>query len=378
MKRRSKLISYFLFVFLIFEIILPVNSSLKVYADSQIGESISEIENGVQGLDDIIEGEMSGDLNEELPELLPGDDLVEEVTPGDGSQEEVKPDGAQDANDEEDSMVNPEEENSKEDESLIDTEEGKEPGVLEGGILDEPISNWAFSGVEDLNKDGVVNEKDLTLAAAKYNLQKGQAGYEGSMDFNNDGIIDIYDLTRISIKSGSRGKIVIDPGHGGDDPGAVGPTGLQEKDIVLKVSLKVRDLLESYGYTVVMTRTTDVYLSLQERCDIANNSQADLFISIHNNSFSDPSANGTETFSYFPNDTGGQVAKSIQSKLIDALGLRNRGHKTSDFYVLRNTNMPAALTELAFISNPREEALLNTDEFQTKAARAIVDGILGI
>lgn len=211
---------------------------------------------------------------------------------------------------------------------------------------------------------------------------KAQDGYSLIEYNNSSGKTRGYVLSSNLVKNkpivptGSIKKVAIDPGHGGDDPGAIGYTGKEEKVVTLAVGLKVRDLLESYGYEIVMTRITDKTLSLQERCDIANNSKADFFISIHANSFYDPSANGTETYSYFANDMGGEIAKLIQSKLVSALGLTNRGHKTNDFYVLKNTNMPAALAELAFISNEREEQLLFTESFQDKAARAIVDGIL--
>lgn len=397
MRKRSSVISWMLFLAIIFNVILPVNEVNAVFAYSPLKESVAEAKGNDGDKTDNIEGELSGEETGETGET--GE--IGNETSQNGSQEEEKENISP-----EDSVtgetgeeVIPEEDNTNvepSDKEIEDTENSKdkgeleenndnslqpelenEVGVLDGELLDNPISTWSFSGVEDFNRDGIIDQKDLAFVSDGYNTQKGQSGYVATKDLNGDGIIDIYDMVRVANKIGTRAKIVIDPGHGGKDPGAVGPSGLQEKDVVLKVALKVRDLLESYGYTVIMTRTTDVYLSLQERCDIANNNDADLFISIHNNSFSDPSANGTETFSYLPNDEGGQVAKVMQSKLIAALGLRNRGHKTADFYVLRNTKMPAVLTELAFISNPKEEALLKTDEFQTKSAKAIVDSIIG-
>lgn len=170
-------------------------------------------------------------------------------------------------------------------------------------------------------------------------------------------------------------KVVIDPGHGGSDPGAIGPSGLREKDIVLDISLKLKDILSSKGYSIVMTRTTDVYLTLAERASISNNSGADLFLSIHNNSFSEPSANGTETFSYQSTGFGADVARKIQSELVSAHGLTNRGFKTENFHVLKYNKIPAALTEIAFISNPYEESLLANNAFRQKSAQAIADAI---
>lgn len=186
----------------------------------------------------------------------------------------------------------------------------------------------------------------------------------------NDGNSNLPSVT------GKINKIVIDPGHGGSDPGAIGPTKVKEKDVVLNVSLKLKNLLESRGVTVVMTRATDIYLTLQQRTQISNNSGADYFLSVHANSFSNPSSNGTETFSYNSTGMGAEVAKSIQNNLLNAVNLTNRGFKTDNFYVIKYNNIPSSLVELAFISNPREETLLANDAFQNKCAEAIAKAIL--
>ena len=170
--------------------------------------------------------------------------------------------------------------------------------------------------------------------------------------------------------------VVLDPGHGGSDPGAIGPSGLKEKDVVLKVGLKARDILRSKGYNVVMTRETDVYVSLDDRTIISNNSSADLFVSIHANSFDKASANGTETFGNPSIGKSWTLADNIQRNMVSSFGLTNRGRKNgTNLYVIRHNNVPAALAELAFISNPAEESLLASDNFQNKAAQAIVKGI---
>lgn len=177
--------------------------------------------------------------------------------------------------------------------------------------------------------------------------------------------------------------IVVDPGHGGYDSGAVGPAGIKEKDVTLAIGLKVGAILAKNNVNVIYTRTSDnvswpadVNKDLQARCDIANNANADLFISIHMNSYDDASVNGTETY-YFPGSTKGQaLAQSIQSQLVSALGTTDRGIKTASYYVLKYTNAPAVLTEVGFISNPTEEQELNDNSFQDEAAQAIADGIL--
>lgn len=175
-------------------------------------------------------------------------------------------------------------------------------------------------------------------------------------------------------------KICIDPGHGGRDPGAVGPSGLKEKDVTLTISLKLRDKLQSRGIQVIMTRETDKALgstvneNLNVRSNIANNAKVDYFVSIHCNS-ANATARGTETYCFKFGGNGEKLARSIQDKLIHAVGLYNRGVKEANFAVLRNTYMPAVLVELAFISNPAEEKLLADEMWQDIFANAIAEGI---
>jgi len=172
----------------------------------------------------------------------------------------------------------------------------------------------------------------------------------------------------------------IDPGHGGSDPGAIGPTGVQEKVVNLAVARKVAVLLQPV-MSVVLTRDTDKALGanasadLTARANMANQSGADVFVSIHCNSATDPSAHGTETHCYPGSVRAKTLAQMIQKRLVPALGLTDRGVRESNFAVLRQTHMPAALVELAFISNSVEEKLLQSDEFQDKAALAISQGI---
>lgn len=178
-----------------------------------------------------------------------------------------------------------------------------------------------------------------------------------------------------------RFKVCIDPGHGGRDPGAVGPSGVQEKVVTLAVAKKVASILRSAGIDVVLTRDADKLLhdnintDLGMRYKIANQAKADVLVSIHCNSAANSAANGTETYHYTGSVAGAKLATAIQSCLVPALGLRDRGVKQANFAVLRGTNMPAVLIELAFISNPTEEGLLETPMFQDKAARAIAEGV---
>jgi N-acetylmuramoyl-L-alanine amidase len=170
-------------------------------------------------------------------------------------------------------------------------------------------------------------------------------------------------------------KICIDPGHGGADPGAIGPTGLREKDVNLAVGLKLAELLKPIA-EVKLTRTTDIAVSLKDRAAIANSWGADYFISVHSNSFTDRKVGGVETWAYAPGGNGEKLAKAVQAELVKVTGLANRGVKfNSKFAVLRDTKAPAILTETGFISNPAEEKLLKTDAFRDKIARAIAQGV---
>lgn len=172
--------------------------------------------------------------------------------------------------------------------------------------------------------------------------------------------------------------IVIDPGHGGSDPGAVSINGLQEKTVNLAVARILKALLEEAGAKVVMTRTGDQSVSNLQRVAIANQAGADLYISIHANAFSSSESNGTETH-YCPlnshSSASRYLAHQVQGELISALGLRDRGVKANSYYILKNTEMPAALVEMAFITNPAEEEILKSAEMQFEAAQALFRGL---
>ncbi len=174
-------------------------------------------------------------------------------------------------------------------------------------------------------------------------------------------------------------EIGIDPGHGGIDPGAVGwdgPGYPNEKDFNLLVALKYRTKLQNAGATVRMTRTTDVWMSLDARVAYMNNYPLDHYISVHCNSFTDPSANGTETYWHtYGFSTDQQLATKIQNNLINYLGRANRGVKQASFTVL-TANHPAALTELLFISNQSEFHIINDNTGQENAANGLYYGSL--
>ena len=157
-------------------------------------------------------------------------------------------------------------------------------------------------------------------------------------------------------------KVFIDPGHGGTNPGASG-NGLYEKEVVLSISKKVRNILISKGFEVELSRSKDQYVSLSDRAAQANAWDADLFVSIHCNSATSSSANGTECYTYpTANTSTKSLSKNMASALASKLGLTNRGHKEANFAVLRLSNMPAILIETAFINNANDASKLKTRE----------------
>ncbi|NER78398.1 MAG: N-acetylmuramoyl-L-alanine amidase [Leptolyngbya sp. SIO1D8] len=170
--------------------------------------------------------------------------------------------------------------------------------------------------------------------------------------------------------------VAIDPGHGGQDPGAIGIGGLQEKTVVLPLSLRVAEILRAAGVQVVMTRADDRTLDLQPRVDIANQANATIFLSIHANaiSLSRPDVNGLET--YYASDSGQRLASIIHANALPVSGLNDRGVKQARFYVLRHTNMPAALIELGFLTGQDDVQRLADPAWRERMAQAIAQGIL--
>ena len=225
------------------------------------------------------------------------------------------------------------------------------------------------------------------------------------------------------IYSQDRFKVVIDAGHGGKDPGRPNKSGIKEKDIVLKIALDLGKKLENSGNEVIYTRDKDIFLTLRQRAKIANDVDADLFISIHCNAFHDSSVNGSETFVYglHVSDANFNVAKKeneinfldehyqdnkeaysptstesligttlmqeeyldqsillasfVQNNFTKNLKIRNRGVKQSGFWVLHNTYMPSILIEAGFMTNAREGAYLNSKKGQIEISNSIHDAI---
>jgi N-acetylmuramoyl-L-alanine amidase len=182
--------------------------------------------------------------------------------------------------------------------------------------------------------------------------------------------------------------IVIDPGHGGYDPGKVSDDGIKEKEINLAISQKLYEFLTQMGFSVFMTRDTDISLNsenetskkssdLQNRLSFASNSQADLYISIHQNSYSAPSVHGAQVFYYETSSVGKSLAEIIQAEIISQVDSSNtRAAKgNSEYLVLKDSHCTSIIVECGFLSNSTECALLCDEEYQKSMATAIANGV---
>ncbi|MCI8651037.1 MAG: AMIN domain-containing protein [Oscillospiraceae bacterium] len=169
--------------------------------------------------------------------------------------------------------------------------------------------------------------------------------------------------------------VVLDAGHGGSASGAVYEE-IMEKDITLPITLRAAELLREKGYNVVLTRSTDVYMDLYDRCEIANSVEADAFVSIHANaSSSNLSFQGTFTYSYPDSTRGEKLADCIQKAVVSRTGSIDRGLLTNDYVVLRETTMPAALLETGFMSCHEELMQLIRPDYQEKLAQGVAAGV---
>ncbi|KUK13277.1 MAG: N-acetylmuramoyl-L-alanine amidase [bacterium] len=273
-----------------------------------------------------------------------------------------------------------------------------------------PYRNFTLENPPRLVLDVLKKPKDsvVSIAGTKPSSEKKDS---------SKAIVPSPEVPKVS----GRGKllVMIDPGHGGRDPGAIGPMGTREKDIVLRISLYLKKELMKLGYRVAMTRDKDIYLPLEERTKMANRMKADLFLSIHCNASFSSSAKGSEIYYMaLPTDSSAMavalrenmeiglgseevkrktdmLVKILEDMMKNAkinessrlaeevydsmsngkLGIPVRRIAQAPFFVLRGAVMPAILVEVAFISNPREEKLLNSSSWQRKVASLIAKGV---
>ena len=233
-----------------------------------------------------------------------------------------------------------------------------------------------FGKIEYNNANSGTNSGSSSNSSANTGNTAGNKGNAGNADVSDP-----------DVKTALKGKrITIDPGHGGSDSGAIGPSGFYEKTATLAVGLNVAEMLKQSGARVFITRRADNDVApqpatdveeLQARSDVANMSDSDIFVSIHLDSFSSPSAQGTTGYYYTGgSDNSRRLAQYVKEGVVSMLGTYDRGTKTSNFYVVKHTEMPATLVEVAFVSNPDVGAILASKEGQLKAAEGIFNGIV--
>jgi N-acetylmuramoyl-L-alanine amidase len=192
----------------------------------------------------------------------------------------------------------------------------------------------------------------------------------------------VSSLSAVSINAPDAPTVVIDVGHGGTDLGARGHYPYcEEKKICLLTARLVKQYLDQLGYHVVMTRNTDNFIPLPKRVEIASQARANIFVSVHFNSARSTDAHGVEVFFCDSKEdkkragASRKLADAILSKIIRRTSASSRGVKKGNFYVLRETEMPAVIVEGGFISNTEERILLKSRDYQEKIARGIADGV---
>ncbi|MCE5286438.1 MAG: N-acetylmuramoyl-L-alanine amidase [Pelosinus sp.] len=233
---------------------------------------------------------------------------------------------------------------------------------------------------------GMISENDYKLFTLPANPQ-ANLPYRVVLDIKKASApapaipaIPVYKFTQ-----GLQNKIIaLDPGHGGSDPGAIGVNGTQEKTVTLAIAKNVKTLLEKAGAKVVMTRMDDRDVcapnasavdELEARVQVANAGKADIFVSIHINSFSNRSVGGAASYYNQKTPYDSILASSLQDAVVNVSSFSDRGINAARFYVMTHSVMPASLIELGFISNPNEERQLNSSQFQQQLAQGIVNGM---
>ncbi len=237
----------------------------------------------------------------------------------------------------------------------------------------------------DKEKDVVGNKPTTTEEKSKKDKKKDKKEDKKKNKDKDEELKVVKGDGNYATKGGLKGKIItLDPGHGGHDPGAIGPNGTYEKTVTLGIALKVRDMLVERGAKVYMTRSKDVDLcgaaasdveELQARVNIAEKHNSDLFISLHTNSSLNKKVGGFSTYYYPKTKNDARIAKAIQKQLTEHFGVDDMGVREANFYVIKRCSMPASLLELCFISNKKEEKLMKGKWFRNKTAKLIADGI---
>ncbi|MFB5282911.1 N-acetylmuramoyl-L-alanine amidase [Peribacillus sp. Hz7] len=250
-------------------------------------------------------------------------------------------------------------------------------GYIKKSDMEEKGTTYYVYGASSLNiRTGAGTSYGILTA-----VKKGQAvtlfetkGNWGRIE-TSSGITGWASLSYLTKTKPSQGLedrvIVIDAGHGGKDPGAY----YIEKNLTLQTAKQLQTLLKKAGAKVVMTRSTDTYLTLSQRVAISHNNKADAFVSLHYNASSSSSAKGIETFYWATNVNEKTLAQYVQDEVVKQTGLSNRGVRTGNFHVIRENKKPAILVELGFLSNATERKKVSTETYQYKSAIGIYKGL---
>ncbi|MDT0013049.1 N-acetylmuramoyl-L-alanine amidase [Listeria cossartiae] len=208
----------------------------------------------------------------------------------------------------------------------------------------------------------------------KIRTTSGEEGYVANW------VVDVSDKGQTSSPRSkttklSEATIVIDPGHGGNDPGAKGANGTIEKEMTLKTAKQLKEKLESRGAKVILTRNSDKYISLKARTNVAAKNNADVFISIHFDSLEDTSKAVSGQTTYYYDNSDKSLAESINTTLGNDLPTSNRGSRVGDYYVVRENSQPAVLLELGYLSSAKDERNINSASYRSQIADSVTDGL---
>lgn len=259
---------------------------------------------------------------------------------------------------------------------------GEDNIIFEDGIvLDNDIEGNTIDIIDD---EGIIwtsnNEEIVSIVDTKINTHQGGTTFLVGEKDSKYHLVQTYVNDKTAYKqsnyssldrAGSQYVVYLDAGHGGKDPGA-SANGIVEKDLNLTLALKTRALLEEQGIKVIMSRTDDRFVALADISASANNAKPDIFISIHQNSFTSSGAYGIET--YYNKTIDKQLAQTIQNNLIKNTGAYDRGARFGDLHVVRETKMPAALVECGFLTNKNDSNNLKSEAYLNKITKAIANG----
>ncbi|WP_270997805.1 N-acetylmuramoyl-L-alanine amidase [Listeria seeligeri] len=236
----------------------------------------------------------------------------------------------------------------------------------------------------EASRDGAVIEK--ANSGQSFAIQGVQGDWyqirttSGDTGYVANWVVDVSDKGQTATPKSkttklSEATIVIDPGHGGNDPGAKGAGGTVEKEMTLKTAKKLKSKLEATGAKVILTRDNDEYVSLKSRTNKAAKNNADVFISLHFDSLEDSNSGVSGQTTYYYDNSDKALAESINASLGKELPTSNRGSRVGDYYVLRENSQPAVLLELGYLSSAKDERNINSASYRSSIADAVVDGL---